>query len=63
MKNALCRFHHFITEIEYGYDTHEEVLVDEVCAVVDDNPKHHNEYDCKDCKLFKEKLNDEDLLF
>ena len=28
-------------------------LADEVCSVDSDNPKHHDEYDCKDCPFYK----------
>jgi hypothetical protein len=38
-----------IGEIDYQ-------LVDVLCHLDKDNPKHHNDYDCKTCKAFKEEL-------
>ena len=45
-----------VGEDEYGnaIGEMEHELVDVVCWLDKDNPKHHNEYDCKTCKLFKE---------
>ena len=52
MKKDKCRFHHYITEPINHFHGFEEILVDEVCSVDSNNPKHHNEYDCKDCKNY-----------
>ena len=49
MKKENCKWYAPIVERTGEFDFE---LVDEVCYEDKDNFKHHNEYDCKDCKKF-----------
>jgi hypothetical protein len=49
MKRTDCKWYEAVVEQESEFDY---ILVDEVCYQDKMNYKHHDEYDCKDCKKF-----------
>jgi hypothetical protein len=53
MKKTDCKHYQEVVE-GYRRQTGDE-LIDEVCHLDPNNPKHHNEYECEGCPFYEQR--------